>query len=208
MSKQIKPWPVFLILALLLALPAAGCQPGGSQSTVTPEPSESPPVFEHEVHVRIPAEEPTDLEPGLYCLTALNGDGLFHLLAADRNQTDPVRVQAFRQRAWVEVRQGEILRYKGAKVETEEEREMQGCYPVTLRDGFFRIGLDIFPGMLTVTGGQADGETPVCEIYASAHDLAGGPLRTYELKDSLNYIQVSEGEYLYLWGAEAYIPPT
>ncbi len=212
---------LILVLALLTGLLLQSCQPGlpaGTDAPATttagaepsgPEQSKHADDFQNELYVRDIRQSPTDLEPGLYCLSALEGDGSFQLVVPGQEQDKLVREGQFSSRAWVEVRANELLRFSGAKLESWDEREQQGCFPTRLSDGFFLIGMDLFPGILTVKVLQPEtSESPVCEIYASAHDLSEGPIRRYGFDYSLINIEVEEGEFLLLQHAEAYVPPS
>ena len=113
--------------------------------------------------------------------------------------------------AWVEVKAGELLKVKGSNLETFEERELLGPSSSRLNNGFFLVGMDICPGTLAVQSvGRVgeDGTRPVCAVFDNAHDMSQGPVRSYDFDFSLIYIEVEEGEFLYLHNAEAYVPPT
>lgn len=221
--QPVKRHPVLLLLlfaTFLAGILLQGCQPGlpavtesqtpavTAATTATTTGGEQGSSFEREIIIREKPQAPTDLLPGLYCLSALEGQASFQLLAQGQDQDKLIREQAFSSRAWVEVKAGELLRFSGAKIESHDEREQQGCFPTRLSDGFFLIGLDLFPGILTVKVLQPEEGGPVCEVYTTAHDLSEGPVRRYEFDYSLISIEVEEGEFLLLRNAEAYVPPS
>ncbi len=190
---------VFFSVSLLLATTSAcaSSEPEGE-------------AFDATLLVRDPAQGDKEINPGLYCLTATEEEGLFELLGESEGDEDLIRSQVFASRAWVEVRTGETLRYKGSYIESYEERDRLGCQSGRLSNGFFLIGMDLFPGILTVRGlDKEDPETWVCEVYKQAHDPEKeGPDRSYEFDYTQIFIEVEEGEFIYLWHAEAYVPPS
>ncbi len=189
---------ILLSVALLLGV-ALACSPSAPAGE----------AFDRTLLVREPAQAEDEISPGLYCLTSIAEESLFELLGAAGGEEDLIRSQVFASRAWVEVRAGESLRYKGATIESYEERDRLGCQSGRLSNGFFLIGMDLFPGVLTVRGQEKeDPESWVCEIYKQAHDLEEGPVRRYEFDYPQIFIEVEEGEFIYLWHAEAYVPPS
>lgn len=187
---------VFAVICMLLVVAfIAGCRPQRM-------------TFDHTYNVREKPEYETDITPGLYCLSATGGEGLFHLVEPAGSYDDLVRSQRFLSRAWVEVRANETLKFNNAKIESQDERQKLGCFPTRLRNGFFLIGFDLFPGKLKIRPRTDQDEADwICEVYADAHDLSAGPLRRYDYKDTWVDIIVEEDEFLHLWGAEVYVPP-
>lgn len=155
-----------------------------------------------------PSEE-GEIAPGLYCLVATEGVGLFNLTEGPINREIPIRSQSFSTRAWVEVRDGETLKFNNSGIETYEQRQQYGCFPSRLHNGFFLVGMDVFPGMITIrTLDAEEGETKLFEIYHDAHDLSEGPVERHVLEDSWIDVEVKEGEFLHLQNTEIYVPPS
>ena len=101
-----------------------------------------------------------EIAPGLYCLVATEGVGLFNLTESPINRETPIRSQSFSTRAWVEVRDGETLKFNNSGIETYEQRQQYGCFPSRLSNGFFLVGMDVFPGMSSIrTLDAEEGET-------------------------------------------------
>ena len=195
-------------------LAATGCQ-----SARTPAPTETArppvtapeniePIFSRELLVKEDAGSETEIQPGLYLLTATDGEGFFRLVIPGQEES-LIRELEFKEKAWVEVKAGELLKIRDAGLETFEERELMGRSTSRLNNGFFLVGMDIYPGTLAVQSlGRGGEDGPVCAVFDSAHDLSQGPVRSYDFDFSLIYIEVEEGEFLYLRNAEAYVPPT
>lgn len=205
-----------LLCGVLLTgfIAAAGCQaaqpPAPAETARPPETAPETPevIFTRELLVKEEAKSETEIEPGLYCLTATEGDGFFRLVVPGQKES-LIREFSFDQRAWVEVKAGELLKVKGSRLETREDREMQACSASRLNNGFFLVGVDIYPGVLAVQStGTGDEDTPVCAVFDNAHDLSQGPVSSYDFVFSVINIEVEEGEFLYLRNAEAYIPPS
>ncbi len=191
----------FLLLMGLacLALLSVAC------SSTTPSTG----IFDREIQVVDSPDAQDEMSPGLYCLVSTSGDSRFNLVVGQGSREESIRAMDFSSRAWVELRAGEILKVKDALIESYDEREMKGCYPTRLSNGFFLIGMDLFPGRLTVTGLESEGDQArICEVYDNAHDLSEGPVRRYDFNYSMINIDVEEGEFLYLRNTEAYIPPS
>lgn len=208
---------VFLAILLagsfLLGMALTGCQPEQisveTAGKTQPAEVETGKVFQGEYYIREKPSSSSELEPGLYCLTAVDGEGSFLLAGPGQAGDRLIREQRFFSRAWVEVRAGELLTFSQARIESYEERKQQNRFPSRLRDGFFLIGVDIFPGVLRVQRSEyLENEPTVCEVYATAHDLSDGPVQRYEIDGSPIEIVVEEGEFLLLRNAEAYIPPS
>ncbi|NLB27917.1 MAG: hypothetical protein GX819_03090 [Clostridiaceae bacterium] len=205
--------PAFLAILLVGTLLFTACQPRpepvesvGTEAQAEGEPDK---IFQKEYQIRETPESPTDLKPGLYCLSAVDGEGSFQLVAPDQTGDKLIREQRFSSRAWVEVRAGELLRFSGSVIETYDEREQQEYCPTRLGNGFFLIGVDLFPGILTVEAMESEGSgDPVCEIYTTAHDLLEGPVRIYEFDYPIINIRLEEGEFLLLQNADIFIPST
>ena len=103
-----------LLAAVILVLPAAaGCQTGTPppplETTSLPTSSEPSQIFSHEYLIREQAGSPDELEPGLYCLSAAEGKGLFRLVTDEGERERIIREQDFKSYDWVEVRAGERL---------------------------------------------------------------------------------------------------
>lgn len=191
----------FLLLMSLacLALLAAACSPS-TPSTET---------FDREIQVVDSPGAQDEMAPGLYCLVSTGGGSRFDLAVGQGSRETLIRAMEFSSRAWVELRPGETLKVKEALIESYDEREMKGCYPTRLSNGFFLIGMDLFPGRLTVNRLDSEGDQGwICEVYDNAHDLSEGPVRRYDFDYSMINIDVEEGEFLYLRNTEAYIPPS
>lgn len=197
MTKELRR--VFLLLVLAaLALTALACSPSA--------PSIS---YDREIQIVDQPDAQDQMAPGLYCLVSTGEGSHFDLVAGKGSGEKIIRTMDFSSRAWVEVFAGETLKYKAAQIETHEERDMKGCYPTRLSNGFFLIGLDLFPGTLTVRGlDLKTGEAWLCEVYDNAHDLSAGPVRSYEFNNPIINVEVENGDFLYLRNTEAYIPPS
>lgn len=191
--------PTVLIIVLLsLLMAAVGCQ-------AKPKPE----AFEHIRYVNDNPSSDQEIAPGLYCLVAYEGGGLFNLTTGPVNRETPIRSQAYATRAWVEVKDGDILKFNNSGLETHEQRQQYGCFPSRLRDGFFLVGMDIFPGTITIrTLDVEEAALKLCEIYHNARDLSEGPVERHILEDAWIDIDVEEGEFVHLQNTEIYIPPS
>jgi len=142
-----------LLCGVLLTgfIAAAGCQaaqpPAPAETARPPETAPETPevIFTRELLVKEEAKSETEIEPGLYCLTATEGDGFFRLVVPGQEES-LIREFSFDQRAWVEVKAGELLKVKRSSLETREDREMQACSASRLNNGFFLVGVDIYQG--------------------------------------------------------------
>ncbi|HHX29676.1 MAG TPA: hypothetical protein GX720_00435 [Clostridiaceae bacterium] len=188
-----------MVLAVLSVLLLVSCDANKSKNS-----------FDRQLAVTSSASSENEIKPGLYCLLAMGNGGTFSLTEKDGKEEREVWGRDFTSRVWVEVREGEVLNISSADLQTMEDRRIEGCSPTRLRDGFFYIGYDFYPGTLlvrTLASGTIDDW--VCDVYANAHDLSEGPIRSYEFDSPHNiYIDVAEGEFLYLKHTEVTIPPS
>lgn len=138
------------------------------------------------------------LPPGRYCLEATDGKGLFHLSEPIGAGENLIMGRSFSTRNWVDVEDGELLKFNDARLWSEADKEAMPTLEPPYEHGTFWVGVDAVPGRYTVKGLDHPKDLlPFCKIVDRPGRTDVNVLRAYDVAHDVE-VDAHAGEFIVL----------